>query len=353
MPNRRKGFTLIELLVVIAIIAILIGLLLPAVQKVREAAARMQCSNNLKQWGLACHNFHDTYKRLPPALGFNAGSAPTLVANPATNYGVPANSAFGNAVFHLLPFIEQGPLYNSSLGNVTLSIGATVNGIYFPTNNTVYQKVIPTFVCPSDPSTTDGTVTINGVVWGASSYGFNALVFAGQNGITYATPPAANGQSYNPQGANKLLSITDGTSNTILIAHRYALCNNAQAPNGGTAWAYGAISFTVSGLTVTFPAPMNQNNNNLLPIYPGIEIAFLTAYPGGGEAIGPFPFQVQPTPFAGNCDTFRAATPHTAVMPVCLADASVRTLTSSMSATTYWWALTPSGGEPLPSDWNS
>src|SRR5947207_3460768 len=97
---RRSAFTLIELLVVIAIIAILIGLLVPAVQKVREAANRATCSNNLKQWATACHNYHGVYKKLPPALGYYSGSAP--------------KGALGNGVFHLLPYMEQDNIFTSA-----------------------------------------------------------------------------------------------------------------------------------------------------------------------------------------------------------------------------------------------
>ncbi len=102
--SSTSGFTLIELLVVIAIIAILIALLVPAVQKVREAAARTQCLNNLKQIGLGMHNLHDTHKRFPPLLG----------VFPAKGNSGPYSQSWGNQFYYVLPYIEQGPLFTST-----------------------------------------------------------------------------------------------------------------------------------------------------------------------------------------------------------------------------------------------
>src|SRR5262245_531458 len=125
MATKRPAFTLIELLLVITIIAVLIGLLLPAVQKVREAANRAQCQNNLKQIGLACHNANDTHDRMPPGIGWYPGAKA---------------GAYGVLFFHLLPFIEQDNLYRSSFAN----------GFFSPSNNQVSARPIKTYICPSD-----------------------------------------------------------------------------------------------------------------------------------------------------------------------------------------------------------
>ena len=313
----RSAFTLIELLVVIAIIAILIGLLLPAVQKVREAANRVKCANNLRQLGLAAHHYHDVQQHLPPGIG----------------YYPPAGGVFGPYFFHLLPYVEQDNLYRSALGSVSYPPPDGPTTVYYPGNNKVYSKPVPIFLCPSDPSVgPDGVVMVNGVSFGASSYAPNAMVIA-QNG---------------PQGKARIpTDIPDGTSNTILHAEKYARCSNTnmapQFRDGGTAWAYsGAAPFPWQ------PPPMSPPRGGFGP---GFAIRAFAAV-GAPNAIGEASiFQVQPTPFLGNCDPTRASTAHAGGILVGLADGSVRTLAPTMSGKTWWAAVTPAGGEVLGSDW--
>jgi prepilin-type N-terminal cleavage/methylation domain-containing protein len=301
--NQRPGFTLIELLVSIAIIGVLIALLLPAVQAAREAARRANCANNLKQLALAAHNHHDTLGRLPPGIGFT----------PFTDNGV-----WGQNLFHLLPFLEQDNLYHRALGPVQLPTGPIT--MYFSGNNNVFSQPVRTFLCPSDPSLgPGGVVPINGVPWGASCYGANSQVFSPIPG--------------DPQGKTRLADITDGTSNTLLYAEKYARCTRTSMPlDGGSLWAYSVFP----GLNL--PPPMNPPPK---PFRPAFAV---------GDAIGPgSKFQVRPSPT--NCDPTRAATAHPGGMLVGLADGSVRTLAPSMSGNTWWAAVTPAGEEVLGSDW--
>jgi len=308
--TERRGFTLVELLVVIAIIAVMIGLLLPAVQKVREAANRIKCANNLKQIGLSVHNFHDTNGHLPPGIGYT----------PLVTGGV-----WGQSWFHMLPYLEQDNLYRSALGPVALPTGPIT--IYCPINNKVYSQPLRVFLCPSDPSVgPGGVVTVNGFTWGACCYAGNSQVISAIPG--------------DPQATTRLADITDGTSNTIHYAEKYARCSSTSLSlDGGSFWAYSAFR------AVDLPPPMNPPGG---PFRPG----FAIPVPTWPNSIGPGSmFQVQPTPYLGNCDPTRAATAHPGGMLVCLADGSVRTLAPGMSGDTWWAAVTPSGGEPPSPDW--
>ncbi|HEY7422634.1 MAG TPA: DUF1559 domain-containing protein [Gemmataceae bacterium] len=215
---RHNGFTLIELLVVIAIIAILIGLLLPAVQKVREAATRAQCQNNLKQMGLAVANYESTYGLLPPAgEGSNAAVNGTAFSNDlvggAAPVGVPMHSLFT----YLLPYIEQNNIYQM----IDLTQYYNAPSASKPNHVAAFQNVIKTYICPAYPFESKDSLGYGYVDYGATVY-TDIVVYAGQGGTS--TPVGERDKVLARQrGALDnlpvpLVGISDGTSNTVLIA---------------------------------------------------------------------------------------------------------------------------------------
>jgi prepilin-type N-terminal cleavage/methylation domain-containing protein/prepilin-type processing-associated H-X9-DG protein len=238
----RSGFTLIELLVVIAIIAILIGLLLPAVQKVREAAARMTCSNNMKQLGLAAMNYESAYGRIPPSLVIELGASPGTPGNPGFPYPGIVHSWAAN----FLPYIEQdnvNKLYSMNFPWFANGVGGT------PNNLTALQNPVKTFICPSAPGGIERRVsgTFSFVAsfpysnLAVTDYATNSSINPGSitffgypSGTTQATlysamQPQLRGAGIALLGVaksepNAITAITDGTSNTIL------LCESAGRP---------------------------------------------------------------------------------------------------------------------------
>jgi hypothetical protein len=301
---------------VVAIIAVLIGMLLPAVQKVREAANRTQCQNNLKQIGLGLHNCNNTYNYLPPlADDFAAGTGIPLG---------PWKGAKGSLLVWLLPFIEQGNLYQ-----VYVNEGQDIRG---SAGSAFYGQVIKTYICPSDPSTvvTYG-MGINGGGSGANAFGVSNY---GANYLVFGNPVVGSCAG----GASIPTTFTDGTSNTVMIAERYGNCQLLNS----------------SGNPVY--TPYSPYNSLWSDNYPGFRAEICDPAPTMQSPISPkgyqacAMFQIQPN-WESTCDIGRAQSAHTAVMNVVLGDGSVRPVSGSMSPTTWAYACDPRDGNPLPSDW--
>lgn len=229
--RRRSAFTLIELLVVIAIIAVLVALLLPAVQQARESARRAQCKNNLKQLGLAIHNYHETHKIFPPVGLFYAGNAGPS-SGPATNYPNNAGGSepgrYGPSIFvMLLPFIDQLPLYETY--NELLPMND-------PAHSALRGAQIAGYLCPTDPfANPNNKLARYGGNWARGDYG----VWVARDETTLWT----NWNNYQKQrrgfagqgGAAHEAAITDGTSNSFAFVELRAGTSN-QDPRG--VWAY-------------------------------------------------------------------------------------------------------------------
>ncbi|MCI0705142.1 MAG: DUF1559 domain-containing protein [Planctomycetia bacterium] len=318
-PNQRphRGFTLIELLVVIAIIAILIGLLLPAVQKVRAAAARSQSQNNVHQIALGVHNYHDQNGMVPPLAREVKPGQP--IRQGTNNYA--------SGYFYLLPYIEQLAVY---------TIGMNNNGAWEGSPNNAGSQKIKTFISPRDPSAPlDIWRERNGGTWAISNYGMNHAIF----GV--------------PCGGNTvsrlvLTSIIDGTSNTVGFAEQYGRCGLGEPdPTSGASpnnyfhklWAYRAPWRWERGpyldtrlMSIGMAGTSQGNNSACTPI-----ATSTAAVP-----------QNVPTPAA--CNPYFVQAMDASGCVIGLMDGSVRTVSTSVSGTTWVRAIWPRDGFPL-GDW--
>ncbi len=310
--RKKNGFTLIELLVVIAIIAILIGLLLPAVQKVREAAARMSCTNNLKQLGLAQHNYHDQNGNLTPMMG-------------------PGGCCWGTWVVLMLPFIEQENAYKlyqnwggTDAGNTGFPAPSNgTNGIRYaaaPNNTNVTGRRYKTMTCPSDQE--------NAPIAPITNHNY---AVSGGTGGTFRTVPTGAPSGFVPQAGMfdggsltrkiKLTDVTDGLTNTVMIAE--VLQGQGSDLRGFTWWGDASAMSTF--------APPNT---------PTPDQIYTAGYCNNQ------PLKNLPCTGAGGA-VFFARSRHTGGVNVALGDASVRFIQNGVTPTTWLYMGAASDGQVI------
>jgi prepilin-type N-terminal cleavage/methylation domain-containing protein/prepilin-type processing-associated H-X9-DG protein len=321
---RRRAFTLIELLVVIAIIAILIGLLLPAVQKVREAAARAQCSNNLKQVGLAMHNYHDVNSKFP--IGAQN--------NPRQTW-----------VMYVWSYIEQGPLaqradYTQHFYVPPFTIANTMNGLC--------GQHVPTYLCPSDNGVIDQNVGTyqrtrgNYVVnWGNAGYDdLNSPANGGTAIQSNFGPFYQVGGNRSTPGQATMTSISDGTSNTLMLSE----CLIAKDPNdddwrGDIHNDDGEFRFNTSigGPNIAQPYPLTPNTSSP-------DKVSSTSYfqPNADPVYMPVAF--------GSPQGYAARSRHTGGVNAAMCDGSVRFARNSTAAFAWMAMGSMAGGEVFQND---
>jgi prepilin-type N-terminal cleavage/methylation domain-containing protein/prepilin-type processing-associated H-X9-DG protein len=334
MKTLRKAFTLIELLVVIAIIAVLIALLLPAVQQAREAARRSQCKNNLKQIGLALHNYLSTYSEVFP----NAGSPyPTELGRYPNDH---------SPLARLLPYTDQVNLHNLINFDIWMGHPNPSVSVFPPEMEEVARTVIPLFLCPSDPAPTTAldslqtTVRFAGCNYGANQSDGTEV----PSNVSENVHPLYKGNGLFWAGANmRLRDVSDGTSNTVAFAES-TRGPGSDASSGST--NNDVRLYTMAGSPVHTQAASS-------PPYPNTGgyrmITWLRGTAPGGCVMNGFltPNSKVPDVISGSSKLTAARSYHTGVANILMCDGSVRSVSDSISSTTYRALWTRGGSEVL------
>jgi len=368
MKQKKSGFTLIELLVVIAIIAVLIGLLLPAVQKVREAAARTTCVNQMKQLGLAVANYEGTYQKFP---GLSTSS--TLTTNP---------DKYSMSLFtQLLPFFEQEALQKQLIAGNPITFNAPIAPAIDYRNT-----VIKILLCPADQSPVDGTTmgtALNATKFGGVSYVPNSEVFGNSN-PTGAAMVATTDRLASTYNMGRLTS-KDGTSNTAIFFEQFANCGSGGI-NGQNAWIMptyastgptGGVGMAIAGMaapvtSVAYPLVINggQIPTQAFSVWGAAGTVTPTGLPARPSITPETTALTTPSVALTNRynHPFRNVTQnecvrvvgtggiinpqHTGSSPISMGDGSVKSVSSGITITTWAFLINPSDGQALGSDFN-